>query len=59
MIKETMFHVYQQMLRSAWLSAKTDQGLHLLHEESLVLKLPTKQIGTTLIRMGKCPGCSE
>ena len=48
----------QQRLRSAWASTQSDQCLRCLHEETLALnyRLSMQQ---TLMRLGRCPCCSE
>ena len=49
----------QRRLRSAWVSAQSDQSLRCPHEESLGLYLPTECTAKTLIRLGGCPGWSK
>ena len=49
----------QRRLRSAWVSAQSDQSLRCTHEESLGPFLPIERTAKTLIRLGGCPGWSE
>ena len=48
----------QRRLRSAWVSAQSDQSLRCPLEESLGPELPIKRTAKTLIRLGGCPGWS-
>ena len=48
----------QRRLRSAWVSAQSDQSLHCPHEETLGPQLPIERTAKTLIRQGGCPGLS-
>ena len=49
----------QWRLKSAWVSAKSDQSLCCRHGESLGPSLPIERTAMTLIRLGRCPGWSE
>ena len=49
----------QRRLRSAWVSAQSDQNLRCPPEESLGPYLPIERTAKTLIRLGGCPGWSE
>ena len=49
----------QRRLRSAWVSAQSDQSLRCPHEEALGPWLPIKRTAKTLIRLGGCPGWSQ
>ena len=49
----------QRRLRSAWVSAQSDQSLRCPHEESLGRKVPIERTARALIRLGGWPGWSE
>ena len=49
----------QRRLRSACVSAQSDQSRHCPNEEALGPWLPSERTAKTLIRLGGCPGWSE
>ena len=49
----------QRRLRSAWVSAQSDQSLRCSHEECCGPYLPIERTAQTLIRLGRCPGWPE
>ena len=59
MTKPTKWVYTQRRLRSAWASARFDQSLRCLHEETFGPKLPIERTAKTLIKLGGCPGWSE
>ena len=59
MTKPTKWLCAQRRLRSAWVSAQSDQSLRCPHEETLGPYLLIERPAKTLFRLDGCPGWSE